>query len=109
MSQISLRDLGHVPCTPNNHQYSVLSLESGRADPAVGVGSQALPIPADECGAESGESGELLRDGGIPLSVVYVGRRTQQSRKANVISHNLSVAHRGFATTCRTNIPTNYN
>ena len=36
---------------------------SGQADPAVGVRSQALPIPADECGVESGESSELLRGG----------------------------------------------
>ena len=31
---------------------------SDRADPAVGVGSQVLPIPAGEWEAESGELGE---------------------------------------------------
>ena len=36
---------------------------SGQAEPAVGVGSQVLPIPAGEYGEYSGESGGLL-DGG---------------------------------------------
>ena len=30
---------------------------SGQADPNVGVGSQVLPIPMEDCGSESGESG----------------------------------------------------
>ena len=51
--------MSHVTIT----NFPVEGVVSGRADPAVGVGSQALPIPAHECGAESGEFGELLRGG----------------------------------------------
>ena len=39
------------------------SIGSGRAEPSVGVGSQALPIHASEYGKHSAESGGLL-DGG---------------------------------------------
>ena len=38
---------------------------SGQADPAVGVGSQALPIPMEDCGSESGESGGLVGGGQV--------------------------------------------
>ena len=51
--------MSHVTITNSPGEVVV----SGRDDPTVGVGSQALPIPADECGAESGEFGELLRGG----------------------------------------------
>ena len=41
----------------------VLVVASEQADPAVGVGSQVLPIPMKDCGSKCGESGGLL-DGG---------------------------------------------
>ena len=53
-------DTSHVTITVSPGE----GVASGQTDPAVGVGSQALPIPAGECGAESGEFGELLRGGG---------------------------------------------
>ena len=33
---------------------------SEQADPTVGVGSQALPIPMKDCGSKFGESGGLV-------------------------------------------------
>ena len=35
---------------------------SEHADPDVGVGSQALPIPVKDCGSKCGESGGLVGD-----------------------------------------------
>ena len=38
---------------------------SGQADPTVGVGSQALLIPVEDCGSDSGESGGLVGGGQV--------------------------------------------
>ena len=38
---------------------------SGQADPTVGLGSQALPVPIEDCGSESGESGGLVGGGQV--------------------------------------------
>ena len=38
---------------------------SGQADLTVGVGSQALLIPVEDCGSDSGDSGGLVGGGQV--------------------------------------------
>ena len=45
------------------HLYLSQPVVSGQADPTVEVGSQALPIPVEDCGSDSGESGGLIGGG----------------------------------------------
>ena len=53
-------DISHITITNSLGEGVV----AGQAEPTVGVGSQALPIPAGEYDKYSGESGGLL-DGGV--------------------------------------------
>ena len=43
---------------------------AGQAEPALGVGSQVLPIPSGEYDKYSGESSGLL-DGGTRKAIIY--------------------------------------
>ena len=58
MLQVSIQDPGHVH--HDDHLFSREGVASGQADPAVGVGSQVLPVLLEDCGSESGESGGLV-------------------------------------------------
>ena len=48
-------DTSHVTITNSPGE----GVASGQSDPAVGVGTQALPTPTDEYDSESGKSGGL--------------------------------------------------
>ena len=61
-----------------------ITVASGRGDPAMGVGSQALPVPMEDCGSESGESGGLVGGGQLYLIVVFNGQKNAKNGRPSV-------------------------